>query len=165
MLLAFDTYYYNDKAKTACITFENWTDEKPFQLFSEVKTDIAEYVPGEFYKRELPCILSLLKQIPAPIDIIIVDSFVYLNDEDKLGLGGHLYVALNKKIPIIGVAKTNFATLNKNKIALLRGESIRPLYITAIGISKEQAADYIKEMHGEFRLPTLLKHVDQETRI
>jgi len=26
MILAFDTYYYTDKAKTVCLSFEDWTD-------------------------------------------------------------------------------------------------------------------------------------------
>jgi deoxyribonuclease V len=38
------------------------------------------------------------------------------------------------------------------------------LFITAAGVSLERAADYIKAMHGPFRLPTLLKRVDQLCR-
>ena len=75
-----------------------------------------------------------------------------------------MYEALDKKIPIIGVAKRNFATLNKNKIELLRGNSLRPLYITSVGISKEEATEHIKSMHGDYRMPTLLKKLDQETK-
>lgn len=37
-------------------------------------------------------------------DCIIVDGFVHLED-DKPGLGKHLYDALNGKVRVIGVAK------------------------------------------------------------
>ncbi|WP_207420305.1 hypothetical protein [Desertivirga brevis] len=50
-----------------------------------------EYIPGEFYKRELPGILSLLDKINFElIQAIIIDGFVILNDEGKPGLGGYL---------------------------------------------------------------------------
>jgi len=165
MILAFDTYYLHDKAKTVCLSFNHWNDSAPYKIFSEIKDNIADYIPGEFYKRELPCILSLLQQIDSKnIDAIIIDGYVYLDDEAKLGLGGHLYYAVEKKFPIIGVAKTNFATINKLKCSLLRGESKKPLFITAIGVDIETAAHHILTMSGNFRIPTLLKTLDMQTR-
>ena len=165
MILAFDTYYYDDKAKTVCLAFEQWTDDKATAIYTEILDHIAEYVPGEFYKRELPCILSLLKTIDCSlVETIIVDGFVYLDDDNKLGLGGHLYHALDAKIPVIGVAKTNFATIVNNKRPVERGISKSPLYITAIGTDLNQAAEHIATMHGEFRLPTLLKEMDRLTK-
>jgi deoxyinosine 3'endonuclease (endonuclease V) len=165
MILAFDTYYFDNKAKTVCLCFEHWTDDKPTQIFEEIIEGIAEYEPGAFYKRELPCILSLLKKIDiAIVDLIVVDSFVILDDAGKLGLGGHLYEHLGKKIPIIGVAKSNFAQNTQNKKAVLRGESLNPLFVTSLGIDLEQASENIKSMHGEYRLPTLLKLLDRLTK-
>ena len=165
MILAFDTYYFADKAKTVCLQFENWADEKPNAIYEETLTGIAEYVSGEFYKRELPCILSLLEQVNVKeITVIVVDGFVVLDDDGKLGLGGYLYENLNRAFPVIGVAKTNFATLIKNKVAVERGESKRPLYITSIGIDLEDAAEKIQMMHGIYRIPTLLKKLDTLTK-
>jgi len=40
MILAFDTYYSDDKAKTVCIAFENWTDSVAFQTYEETLKDI-----------------------------------------------------------------------------------------------------------------------------
>ncbi|RAW01833.1 endonuclease V [Pseudochryseolinea flava] len=165
MILAFDTYYFGNKAKTICLAFEQWTQVDNFQVYAEVLEGIAEYTPGEFYKRELPCILSLLKQIDCRnVQAILVDGYVFLDDEGKLGLGGHLYQALTVKVPVIGVAKTNFATIVDNKTFVFRGESKNPLYITSIGIDKEKAADLVKSMGGEYRIPTLLKHLDMLTK-
>ena len=162
MILAFDTHYFEDKAKTVAIQFEHWTDEFPSHVYEETLEGIQPYESGSFYKRELPCILSLLKQMDlTKIDAIIVDGFVVLDDESSLGLGGYLYEALDQKIPVIGVAKNNFAKIKTLKIPILRGDSQKPLYITAKGMNLQQAAAHIQEMHGEYRFPTLLKEVDR----
>ncbi|OMQ09078.1 endonuclease V [[Flexibacter] sp. ATCC 35103] len=165
MILAFDTYYFDGKAKTVCLEFEEWNESKNFKIHTEIIDNIEEYVPGEFYKRELPCIISLLNKIDLTnIEAIIVDGFVYLDDEKKYGLGGRLYEKLNNRIPIIGVAKTNFAAIEKNKRALKRGDSKKPLYITSIGIELDDAFEKVESMAGEFRFPTLLKELDRLTK-
>lgn len=165
MILAFDTYYFDNKAKTVGIAFREWGAVQPEQVYSETLEDIAEYEPGAFYKRELPCIVSLLKQVDfQTIELIIVDGFVYLDDQGRLGLGGRLYETLGQSIPVIGVAKTNFASIENNKRKLLRGQSGNPLYITAIGIDVDEAAAHINTMSGEYRIPALLKQLDGLTK-
>lgn len=165
MILAFDTYYYDGKAKTVCLEFEEWNESKNFKIHEEIIDNVEEYIPGEFYKRELPCIISLLNKIDLiHIEAIVVDGFVYLDDEKKYGLGGRLYEQLNHKIPIIGVAKTNFAAIEKDKLALVRGDSKKPLYITAIGITLDDAFEKVASMAGEYRFPTLLKELDRLTK-
>lgn len=165
MILAFDTYYFDGKAKTVCLEFTEWNQSENFKVHTEIIDNVEEYIPGEFYKRELPCILSLLNKIDLTnLEVIIVDGFVYLDDEKKYGLGGHLYEKLNKKTPIIGVAKTNFASIEKDKKSLIRGESAKPLYVTAIGIELEDAFKKVESMAGEFRMPTLLREMDRLTK-
>ncbi|MDW3195223.1 MAG: endonuclease V [Cytophagales bacterium] len=165
MILAFDTYYNQDKAKTVCVAFENWKDVEPGDIYEEILEGIAAYEPGAFYKRELPCILSLLEKIHIKkIDTIIVDGFVFLDDAGKLGLGGHLHHELSESIPVIGVAKSKFSRIENDQKELFRGESKKPLYITAIGTTLDTAFDHIKSMHGNFRMPTLLQLLDQQTK-
>ncbi len=165
MILAFDTWYFDNQAKTVCLGFYDWADEKPARIFTETIDAPAEYEPGAFYKRELPCIISLLKQIDLQlVRAIVVDGFVVLDDAGKPGLGGRLYEYLDQKIPVIGVAKTNFAQNVANKRAVVRGESTRPLFVTALGMDLDTAADLIKSMHGEFRMPSLLKELDRLTK-
>lgn len=166
MLLAFDTHYSDSQAKTVCLAFEHWQDEHYAQVYSNISTDIAAYEPGAFYKRELPCILRLLAKLPyTSPEAIIIDGFVFLDDDQLPGLGAHLYHHLDSKTPVIGVAKTNFATIGKLKRAVYRGKSKNPLYITAIGLDVDEAAASIAAMHGENRIPTLLKQLDQLTRV
>lgn len=165
MIYAFDTYYTENTARTACVAFEKWDSPIPFATYHTITTEISDYESGQFYKRELPCILEAIEKINlAEGDLILVDGFVHLDDDGKKGLGGYLYDALDQKTPIIGVAKNNFATLDQLKRPILRGESKKPLYITAIGYDLDQAATAVQSMAGDFRMPDLLKLVDQESR-
>lgn len=165
MILAFDTWYFEHKAKTICLSFSSWENEEGYQVDTDILENIPEYKSGEFYKRELPCILSLFKKLKINnVETIIVDGFVFLDDHYKLGLGGHLYRELDSGIPVIGVAKTNFATIEKNKRKLFRGKSMKPLFITAIGIDVDLAKELIKNMSGPNRIPTILKTLDTLTK-
>lgn len=165
MILAFDTYYYDGKARTVCISFHTWTDKEPADTLIEVLSCDQEYIPGEFYKRELPGIVSLLNNMDlGSIEAIIIDGFVVLNDEGKLGLGGYLYEHLEKKVPIIGVAKRSFFELKELRSTVYRGTSNQALYVTALGLDLDSASHHIKQMHGSFRIPTLLKFLDQLTK-
>lgn len=165
MIVAFDTYYYDNSAKTVGVSFQNWEDAEALDIKFECLEGIQPYEPGSFYKRELPCILSLLKQYDLEeIRCIVVDGYCILNNENKYGLGGYLFEALGSRIPIIGVAKTRFKANTENVKELIRGESIKPLYISSIGISVEDAYGLIQCMDGEYRMPTLLKLLDMKTR-
>lgn len=167
MILAFDTYYTEKYAKTVCLVFHDWTDAEPTNIFEEKLDEVEKYEPGSFYKRELPCILSLLKKVESEIKnitAIIVDGFVLLDDDDKLGLGGYLYKQLNSKIAVIGVAKSGFYRNKKNVKELLRGESKKPLYISAMGIELNSAFEHIKSMYGNYRMPKLLQILDSKTK-
>jgi deoxyribonuclease V len=163
MILATDVQYTQNSAKAAGIIFSDWDSEKPIQ---EIVTDInciEPYEPGEFYKRELPCILALLPKVIHQLDMIIVDGYVNLGANAKPGLGMHLYNALNGTIPIIGVAKKSFIG-TPDECKIFRGNSLNPLYITSAGITLNKAKSYILAMHGNYRNPSLLKKVDQLCR-
>jgi len=155
-------YNENKNALVACIGFENWNDAKPLYTQTHFIENIEPYQAGSFYKRELPCLIEALKELDN-IECVVVDGYVWLEDESYYGLGMYLYDALDKKIPIIGVAKNRFNNTPK-KCELLRGESKKPLYITAIDIELKEAKGYISKMDGKYRFPTLLKHVDSLAR-
>ena len=75
-------------------------------------------------------------------------------------------------VPVIGVAKNRFRSYVSGSaddpafesIELLRGDSNRPLFVTAIGMAPRDAAALVRSMHGANRLPTLLKRVDRLCR-
>ena len=138
MILAVDVdYKQNNEAIIAGILFENW-ESKEITKEVIVKIDkVEEYISGEFYKRELPCIMTLLDKLSKLPDSIIVDGYVYLNNNKK-GLGGYLYEALNEKKPIIGVTKNSFKNISTDTY-LYRSESKKPLFITSSGIEQQEA--------------------------
>ncbi|GAA0732622.1 endonuclease V [Aquimarina litoralis] len=166
MIYCFDTYYFGEKANTACIGISDWNDETVSFEKVEIISGIQEYESGSFYKRELPCILSILDNLKlnSETDFIVIDGYVVLDDSGKMGLGGYLFEHLNQQIPIVGVAKNDYPKIDKMKRKLFRGNSKKALYITAIGIDLDLAAEKILSMHGAFRFPTILKIVDQKSR-
>jgi deoxyribonuclease V len=166
MILATDVYYEDKKAKAVGVLFNDWKDEVPSQIIAKHIGNVENYESGNFYKRELPCLIQLLEDIDLKkINTIIVDGYVFLDDAKKHGLGYYLYEYLNKAIAVIGVAKKAFHNNSLYVVSLLRGTSKNPLYITAVGINLSLATECIKSMHGEFRIPTLLKFTDQQTRM
>jgi deoxyribonuclease V len=165
MYLATDVHYRTDFAKVVCIAFEHWTDKEPSGVYQINVNDVPEYIPGEFYKRELPCILEVLGQTDIKkVKAIVVDGYVFLNDENKPGLGMHLYKALGEQVPVIGVAKSKFHDNTKNVEEVFRGSSEKPLYVTATGIPLQDVALHVKSMYGDHRLPHLLKYMDTLTK-
>lgn len=134
-------------------------NDNPINSFITRIHDVEPYEPGQFYKRELPCLLELLKHLENLPEYIIVDGYVFLDDKKRPGLGKYLYDNLQGKSIVIGVAKNRFKDMSSRN-ELLRGTSKKPLYITAAGIDELEAKTLILKMHGEYRMPTLLKLVD-----
>lgn len=163
MILAVDVAYREDTALVGGVLFRDWTDENPVQELLISCSVPDNYMPGQFYRRELPCIAALLEHVTGPLDCIIIDGFVYLGRSQEPGLGKHLRELLDTSIAVIGVAKSPFKGTPESCL-LLRGKSRKPLYVTADGISVEQAKFLVKSMHGQDRLPTLLKRVDRLCR-
>lgn len=170
MILALDVRYIEPPAAdgvtavVGAVLFNNWSDETPTRAESiRLTMDIAPYEPGFFYKRELPCLLAALEHLNVGvIDTVVVDGLVFLG-EAKQGLGMHLYMACPETVrSVIGVAKTPFATAITAEV--LHGGSDRPLYVNSAGLTKDFAAQCISEMHGPYRIPTLLKLADTLSR-
>jgi len=163
MIYALDVQYNGEKdAIVACIGFEPWDSPLASYSNSHRIESIEPYQAGSFYKRELPCLLVALEGLD-DIECVVVDGYVWLGDESHAGLGMHLYNALDKTIPIIGVAKSKFGG-TPVECELLRGVSTKPLFITSIGIGLDEAKEAIVSMSGKYRLPMLLKEVDSLCR-
>jgi deoxyribonuclease V len=163
MIAAADVHYSKNWAVAGAILFKYWSSDQPKIAVRQPLARVEPYEPGLFYKRELPCLLKVLERVKNKFEIIIIDGYVWLDAENRPGLGAHLHQALGEKIPVIGVAKSKFKEALYAK-SVLRGRSRRPLYVTAIGIEATVAAKHIENMHGRHRIPTLLKMVDMLCR-
>ncbi len=176
----FDVYYEPTRAKACCVVFAvrgapataagplsafcptSGPSERIMSEYCRLVTPINEYVPGQFYKRELPCILSVHEKVKEDISVAIVDGFVALG-EGKKGLGAHLFEALGGKTAVIGVAKTFFKGCIEYA-TVYRGGSRRPLYVSSIGVDLDYSANLVQSLGGSHRIPAVLKRVDQLSR-
>lgn len=165
MLLALDVAYSPTHGYAVGLAFPDWPAAAATGLYQARVSPVAAYEPGAFYRRELPCLLAVLAQVPlAEVDGLIVDGYVSLGAENRPGLGQYLYEALDGRMPVIGVAKTRFAGVAPQVEPVLRGTSRNPLYVSSVGLSVTEAARQVRAMHGPHRLPTLLKQLDDLTK-
>jgi deoxyribonuclease V len=95
--------------------------------------------------------------------MLVIDGYVWLGPANEPGLGAYLFKALGSATPIIGVAKTGYRGDTWSE-RVYRGESRRPLYVTAAGIEATKAAQLVAGMDGKHRIPALLRRVDRLAR-
>ncbi|MBJ6762689.1 endonuclease V [Myxococcaceae bacterium JPH2] len=163
MLACVDVHYVEDGATGALLLFSDWTSETLADQRVVRLPAPAEYRPGHFYERELPVLIALLSQVEQPLGAVVIDGYVWLGAANEKGLGAHLYEALGRTVPVVGVAKTSFKGADF-AVPVLRGDATRPLHVTAVGMAPDVAAEHVRSMHGPYRIPTLLKNVDRLSR-
>jgi len=163
-VLAIDVYYREHNAKAVGVLFE-WNNAKYTGIVIEYISEVGEYIPGEFYKRELPCIQRIFEKVDMhTLEAIIIDGHMFVDNMGNFGLGGYAWQLLQNKIPVIGVAKSSYYGNKETVVEVLRGESKNPLYVSAIGIDVHVAAGLIATMCGNYRMPDILKELDKITK-
>lgn len=162
MLACMDVDYRDTVTVAACVLFRDWADAAEASHLVERGPPAAPYEPGQFFRRELPHLLKVLAAVREPLEAVVIDGYVWLGEE-RPGLGAHLYEALGRRVPVVGVAKTAFHSSGL-ALPVLRGQSQRPLFVTAVGLDASAAAEHVRRMHGASRIPTLLGRVDRLCR-
>jgi deoxyribonuclease V len=162
MKAVLDVHYAEHNANAACVTFESWVDREALGVFRVAVPCPRPYHPGRFFERELDPLLAVLEVTGAKFSHIVIDGYVHLQ-ANTLGLGGHLHDALAYPAIVIGVAKNPLAVADRFT-PVLRGRSTRPLFVSSIGCSLDEASEAVVGMHGPFRIPTLLGLVDRIAR-
>lgn len=157
-----DVQYLDDGgARAALLVAEDAAFSTPTEERTVLVEHVAEYRPGRFYERELPALEQVLSGV-APVDLLIVDGYVDLDPAGRPGLGAHVADAALAPV-VLGVAKTRFRAAT-HAAEVLRGQSARPLYVTASGMALDDAADLVRAMAGDARLPDALRRVDRLAR-
>jgi deoxyribonuclease V len=163
LIAILDAAYTPDAAGVGCVLAEGWTAPAAVaELTRHVPGAPQQYEPGSFYKRELPLLLAMIEGLREKPDVYVIDGYVWLGPE-KPGLGAHLFERLGSRMPVVGAAKTSFRG-DTRPAPVLRGQSLRPLYVTAAGMDTARAAALVAAMHGEHRVPTLLRLADRLAR-
>jgi deoxyribonuclease V len=163
MMACLDVHYFQDKAQAAAIVFQDWKSPLSISEYTATIINPAKYEPGRFFLRELHPLLTVIDHIIETIDCFVIDGYCYLSSNLNPGLGAYLKESLLNNETIVGVAKKRYRE-TKHAVELIRGKSTRPLFITSIGIECALAAQNVASMAGEYRIPSLLKAVDQLSR-
>jgi deoxyribonuclease V len=127
---------------------------------TEVLAEVLPYWPGEFYLRELPPIRAVLGGL-SDLGLLVIDGYTDLDPGGRPGLGAHAHAEFG--IPVIGVAKSAFRTAT-HAVPVLRGTSARPLFVTAAGMPRDEAAKLVQHMAGQHRLPNAIRRADTLAR-
>lgn len=161
LFVAVDVHYLDDAVARAALVAAS---ERAFSRVTRTRTAMVPaggaYRPGEFYLRELPPLRAVLPA-SGELALIVVDGYVDLDPDGRPGLGAHVHAEFG--VPVIGVAKTAFRTAS-HAAQVRRGQSSRPLYVTAAGMTVAEAALVVSEMAGPFRIPDALKLADRLAR-
>ena len=160
MIACTDVDYRENPAWTGILLFDHWGDEHPVWERVDACQWAGDYRSGQFFRRELPPLLQALGRLHQMPQVVIVAGYCWLGPEVP-GLGAHLHVRLQGPA-VVGVAKSPYRSWPG--LPNLRGQSSAPLYITACAFDEEEAGRAVQRMHGAFRIPTLLRRVDQLAR-
>ena len=158
---AVDVHYLRTGgARAAAVLAADTTFAHVLAEHTAVVPRVAPYRPGEFYLRELPPLRAVLQE-RSGLRLLVVDGYADLDPAGRPGLGAHAHAEFG--IPVIGVAKSRFCTAT-HALAVVRGSSERPLFVTAAGMPAADAADLVRHMAGRYRLPDALRRADTLAR-
>jgi deoxyribonuclease V len=161
VLACVDVHYFTPAgARAAILTFNAWDAATPSNHRVVTLEHVEPYMPGEFFKRELPCVRKALATLPSLPEVVIIDAHVWLG-AGRPGLGARILEAEPGLKTVVGVAKTPFR--GAAAMAVLRGSSRVPLYVDECG-EWVDAPSRVASMHGCHRIPTLLNLVDRLAR-
>src|SRR5262245_35909795 len=124
----------------------------------------TEYVPGAFYQRELPLLRAMIDELAPLPSLLVIDGYVWLGASNMPCLGAHLFEALQAATAIVGVAKTRYRNDSWSKPDY-RGKSLKPLYVTAVGVETANAAALVSSVNGKHRSPSVLQRADRLARL
>ena len=157
-----DVHYADPRAAAACLVLPSWQASEPADCVVRTVDRVMPYEPGAFYRRELPCLEEALKALHHIPEILVIDGYVWLG-QGKKGLGAYLFEARGSIGAVVGIAKTSFVGAEPvGKV--FRGQSRRPLFVSAVGMELTEACARVQEMHGKFRVPWAMSEVDRLAR-
>jgi deoxyribonuclease V len=162
MKAALDVSYGVVAAHVACVAFEGWSDAEAVATWRVSVQGVRPYRAGRFFERELSPLLAVIAESGTEFSHLLIDGYVHLKDQAG-GLGAHLHAALPYPAVVIGVAKNPLAVADRC-VPMHRGRSTKPLFVSAIGCSLDEAVDAIETMHGPYRIPNLLRLADRVAR-
>ena len=87
MIACVDVHYRERSATAAGVLFQAWSDNKPASEIVMKIGEVEPYVSGRFFRRELPCVLAVLRALDELPYAILIDGYVWHEAERRPGLG------------------------------------------------------------------------------
>ena len=116
-----------EHATAACLVWSAWGNAMEKRALTARVEDVAPYVPGAFYQRELPCLLEVLRRVEAPLEVVVIDGYVWLSADRRPGL----LVARLGLAHLRGAAASRYAGLSA-----VRRED--PVHSNGVGEAEDQ---------------------------
>jgi deoxyribonuclease V len=158
---AVDVHYpKTGRARAAAVVAADAAFARVLAERTAIVPQVPPYRPRQFYLRELPPLRAVLAGLSG-LGLLVVDGYADLDPGGRPGPGAHAHAEFG--IPVIGVPKSRFRTAT-HAVPVLRGSSMRPLFITAAGMPGADAARLVRHMAGQYRLPDALRRADTLAR-
>jgi deoxyribonuclease V len=152
---AMDVHYLRSGgAQAAAVLAADATFAHVLAERTAVLPQVPPYRPGGFYLR---AVLDGLRGL----GLLVIDGYADMDPIGRPGLGAHAHAEFG--IPVIEVAKSGFRTAT-HAVPVVRGSSVRSLFVTAAGMPRADAADLVRLMAGAYRLPDALRRADTLAR-
>ena len=105
MILYESFYYVKGFAWMVLSTLDQNLAEKEEYVITAIVTEIEDYILGQFYRRELQSVESIIRQIKIEdIEMIIVDGYADSGTEEHLSMRNIIFLFLElEKISMINV--------------------------------------------------------------
>lgn len=157
MIAIFDVGSVGESALVGCVAIENFSDTEPLSEWIVEGGSVGPYVPGEFYRRELRPLIRAVRSAP-DLSVCVIDAYVDLGEDAAPGPGRILFEQTG--VPVVGVAKSRYLG-TPTEFEVLRGESQRPLFVSAAGLNNDRAREYVRAMAGMGRIRSMIRRAHQ----
>ena len=86
MIACVDVDYRQDQALAAAVLFHGWTDATGCAELTQGVAAVQPYQPGQFFQRELPCLLAVLGRVARTLEVVVIrrDGTEFLEERAKL---------------------------------------------------------------------------------
>lgn len=175
------SYDLKNKLSFAIIVIMKLGELHPLEVIRAELPTTFPYIPGLLSFREIPVILTALKQIKISPDMLMVDGHGIAHPR-RLGIAAHLGVLLN--IPSIGVAKSKLTgryyepNPTKGSVSELTDKglqigtvlrtknNVKPLFISpGHRVGHKRAVDIVLQCLTKYRLPEPTRIADKISKI
>lgn len=156
MIVATAVHYWDSDEEGTCarasaVSFDEWTSAKHRAVHSVQFTNVAPYVHGELYRRELPILKALLVDYVDRADVFIIRGYATL--PERKALGERLYATLG--VPVVGVSPRKFED-ESCSVPVSRVGGTGQLFVTSCGCPLTEATTGLMLMPGASKLPAML---------